>query len=167
VPIWRFTFMARHSFCLAMTLLLPDTANAQKQPVASEVPQPTPTLTGAIPPMAGNLQPSQATASGSPTSLDQRLAQAQALQAPGVVPDIRPAPPVPSGIRQAPPPVQVAQAPQSFPGYVTPKPGDPVAPPQVRRARSSSTSGSPPIRAIRTRQRRSRRSWDNFRPRGS
>jgi hypothetical protein len=87
---WRVTLSV-----LAITLLLPDTANAQKQPVASEVPRPTSILTGAIPPMVGNLQPSQATASGSPL------------------------------------PVQVAQVPQSVPGYVTPKPSDPAPPPLV------------------------------------
>ena len=68
---WRVTLSV-----LAITLLLRDTANAQKQPVAPEVPQPTTTLTGAPSPMTGNLQPSQATASGPPTSVDQRLAQA-------------------------------------------------------------------------------------------
>ena len=67
---WRVTLSV-----LAITLLLPDTANAQKQPVASEVPQPTSTLTGAIPPLATGLS--------------------SALAAPSnVTRDIRPAPPV-------------------------------------------------------------------------
>ena len=77
-------------------------------PTAPAVPPPNPTMTGA---------------NGSP---DQRLA----LAAPqGPASDIQSAPPMPSGIRAA-PPVQMAQAqPQAIPGYVPPPPGAPQGPP--------------------------------------
>jgi hypothetical protein len=95
-------------------------------------PPPNPLLAGAVPASISTAAPSPSPEQAPGSQPDPRLAlNAPPQDARGAVTDIRPAPPVPSQIRQE--PQQLAQAQQSYPpGYVPPPAADPSMPPTVQ-----------------------------------
>jgi hypothetical protein len=118
-----------------------------RQPAAGG-PPPNPMLAGAVPASISTAVPSPSPEPDLGSRPDPRLAlNAPPQDARGAVTDIRPAPPMPSQIRQAPSPQQMAQAQQSYPpGYVPPEPGRPAQPPTIGSRRTPAIPITLPLR---------------------